>query len=55
MTNHTEINAKISARIIAELGTGKSLPEAIDAVLGEGAFMKLSGETYDALIFGETK
>ena len=54
MTNHTEMNAKVSARIIAELDTGKSLPEAIDAVLGEGAFMKLSSETYDALIFGET-
>ena len=49
-----EMNAKLSARIIAEIGAGKSLPEAIDAVLGEGAFMKLSGEAYDALLFGKT-
>lgn len=42
-------NAKISAMIIAKMQEGLDIREAFDAVLGEGAYMKLAGEVYDAL------
>lgn len=45
----TEMNAKISAAIIAHRLAGKSLREAFDAVLGAGSYEKLAGEVYDAL------
>ena len=48
MTNRTEINAAISARIISEMGKGKSMQEAMDAILGQGAFRKLADEIHDA-------
>lgn len=43
------MNAKISAAILLNLKNGMSLPEAVDAVLGAGAYMKIAGELYDAL------
>lgn len=42
-------NAAISAKIIALKNSGMTLQQAFDAVLGEGAYMKLAGEVYDAL------
>lgn len=43
------MNPKISAAILAHVASGKSLPEAFDAVLGAGAYAKLAGDVYDAL------
>jgi hypothetical protein len=43
------MNAKISARILAAVSNGATLPEAIDAVLGKGSYEKLAGEIYTAL------
>lgn len=39
----------ISARILAAMASGMELREAFDSVLGEGAYMKMAGEVYDAL------
>lgn len=41
------MNAKISARILSLVQTGKTLPEAMDVVMGAGTFAKLAGEVYD--------
>lgn len=43
------MNAQISAAILAHRAAGKTLPEAIDAVLGPGAYARLAGNLYDAL------
>ena len=43
------MNTKISARILILIQSGKTLPEAFDAVLGAGAYEKMAGEVYDAL------
>lgn len=40
---------KISEMILAELAKTGSMPQAFDAVLGEGAYMKLAGELYEQL------
>lgn len=45
----TERKAQISARIIAEIGKGKSLQEAIDTVLGEGRYAQIASDLYEAL------
>jgi hypothetical protein len=42
-------NPQISAAILARVAAGASLPEAVDAVLGAGAYAKLAGDVYDAL------
>lgn len=42
-------NAQISALVLAHVAGGKSLPEAYDAVMGEGAYMKMAGEVYNHL------
>ena len=42
-------NAAISAKIIANMNAGMTLPQAFDAVIGEGAYMKLAGEVYNEL------
>jgi hypothetical protein len=42
-------NAAISAAILAHVAAGKPLPEAMDAVLGTGTFMREAGALYDAL------
>ncbi|MDR6389182.1 hypothetical protein [Paraburkholderia phenoliruptrix] len=42
-------NQIISARILAEVAKGKTIDQAIDAVFGEGAYLKIAGELYDAL------
>lgn len=43
------MNAKISARILAAMDTGLSLPEAVDAVLGAGTYDAIVTDTYNAL------
>lgn len=43
------MNAKISAAILAHVASGKTLPNAYDAVFGAGAYVKMAGEMYDAL------
>lgn len=43
------ITTKISARILVLVQSGKTLPEAFDAVLGAGAYLKMAGEMHDAL------
>mgnify|MGYP006337312719 CR=1 FL=1 len=40
---------KISAAILANIAAGKSVKEAFDAILGNGAYEKLAGEVYDTL------
>ena len=50
-------NAAISAQIMTNVQAGKpasqqagmTLAQAFDAVMGEGAYVKLAGEVYDAL------
>ena len=49
MSTAAEKNAVISARILARLAAGDSLPEAFDAVLGAGAYQALAGDLYDTL------
>lgn len=44
-----ETNAKISARILALVGQGKTPREAFDLVLGAGAYEALASATYEAL------
>ena len=39
----------ISAKILANVANGMDLRTAFDAVLGEGAYVKLAGEVYDTL------
>jgi hypothetical protein len=43
------MTTKISARILVLMQTGMTLPQAFDAVLGAGAYLKLAGDLYDAL------
>lgn len=43
------MNTKIAARILALVQSGMTLPEAFDAVLGAGAYLKMAGEVYDTL------
>jgi hypothetical protein len=43
------MTTKISARILVLMQTGMTLPQAIDAVLGAGTYLKLAGDLYDAL------
>lgn len=43
------MNAVISARILAHVAAGKTLPQAVDEVLGVGTYLKLAGEIYDTL------
>jgi hypothetical protein len=40
---------QISARILALVASGMTIREAIDATLGEGTFITIAGEIYDAL------
>ena len=39
----------ISALILAEVAQGKTIQEAFDAVIGEGAYKRLAGEVWEAL------
>ena len=41
--------SEISRRILAKVAEGMSLPEAFDAVLGDGRYDALAGEVYAAL------
>lgn len=52
MDNANKTDAKntvISARIALHLAAGKPLPDAVDAVLGAGAYLAMAGQIYDAL------
>jgi len=42
-------NSKISARILALVAAGEPLEDAVDHVLGAGAFAKMASELYDGL------
>lgn len=42
-------NAAISAKILSNVANGMTLQAAFDAVIGEGAYMKLAGDLYDAI------
>ena len=42
-------NAAISGKIIGLILAGKTVPEATDTVLGEGAFMRIADEVYTTL------
>ncbi|CAB3784149.1 hypothetical protein [Pararobbsia alpina] len=42
-------NQIISARILAAVANGKTIEQAYDAVMGDGAYLKLAGEMYDEL------
>lgn len=43
------MNAKISLAILTLVQSGMSLPQAFDAVLGEGAYASLASDLYDTL------
>ena len=43
------VNAEISRRIVAKMAEGLELPKAFDAVIGEGAYMKLAHDVYTEL------
>ena len=47
--NRSQIDAAISAKIIAEVQKGATIRQAIDAVLGAGTFSRMAGDLYDAL------
>lgn len=42
------MNAIISARILAEMAKGLDTAQAVDAVLGAGAYLKLAGDVWEA-------
>lgn len=42
-------NAQISAAILQGISNGLTMQQAFDAVMGEGAYLKLAGEVYDEL------
>ena len=48
-TQNESKNQNISARITAKLSEGMTVEQAIDFVLGAGAFQKLAGEIYDTI------
>lgn len=48
-TNDVERNAAIAARILSHRAQGKTMREAFDAVLGQGAYQQLADELYDTL------
>ena len=39
----------ISALILAEVAKGRTIQEAFDAVIGEGAYERLASEVWEAL------
>jgi len=39
----------ISTLILAEVAKGKTIEQAFDAVIGEGAYNRLAGEVWEAL------
>lgn len=39
----------ISAKILSEINSGKSLKDAIDSVLGQGQYEKLAGNVWETL------
>lgn len=43
------MNEIISLRILTLVNAGATVREAYDAVMGEGAYVKLAGEVYDEL------
>lgn len=49
MLNTTDKNAVITVAIGTLVKSGVDVQTAMDAVLGQGAYMKMAGEVYDAL------
>jgi protein required for attachment to host cells len=47
--NNNSKNNEISKRILAKVASGMSVKDAMNAVLGAGAFEKVVGEIYDSL------
>ena len=45
----SDMNAIISARILAAIGNGATVENAMDAVLGAGTYDRVVGELYDEL------
>lgn len=45
----TNMNAKISARILVLVQTGMTLPAAFDTVLGNGAYTKMAYDLHAKL------
>lgn len=45
----SEKNAYITARIVKDVLSGKSVAEAIDAMFGEGRFNEIACEIYEEL------
>ena len=43
------MNAKISAAILANIAAGMTQKDAVDAVLGAGAYDRMVSDIYDAL------
>ena len=39
----------ISAMILNEIASGKSVSEAVDSILGEGTYETVAGDIFDAL------
>ena len=39
----------ISALILAEVAKGRTIQEAFDAIIGEGAYAQLAGEVWESL------
>lgn len=48
-TRQALVNAHLSSLIKANLDKGLDMPAAFDAVMGQGAYMKLAGEVYHQL------
>jgi hypothetical protein len=42
-------NQAISLMILAQVAEGKTIQQAFDAVIGEGAYKRLAGEVWEAL------
>ncbi|CAB4197321.1 hypothetical protein UFOVP1309_6 [uncultured Caudovirales phage] len=42
-------NQIISVKILAAIESGMDIQAAFDSVLGEGAYIKMAGDLYDAL------
>lgn len=44
------MNAKISQAILSQVATGSTIAEAMEVVLGKGAYEKMVSDVYDELV-----
>lgn len=49
ITRQALVNAFLSKQIAANVASGMEVPAAFDAVMGEGAYMKLASTVYHEL------